>query len=245
MAADLFRRDEPPVRRPIRSEFAELDLVRRFLGRDLYRVDARASAACAFGRLGGDSHRCFAVRFYQTLFFHSFDRSRRALLEILGRSPRRRGDLVHAFQVHSHACRRVAGAARAVHLFQLSELSVGVFYARCRTNSCYNDFKRSWDEMDLDPANASESWAAWNRILNGLIKMRVIASLIEDISNRAQVTAASGDPNHGWATLILFYAGPVQLYFNFSGYTDVAIGSAGCWDSNFRRISTGLFSRTT
>jgi len=90
----------------------------------------------------------------------------------------------------------------------------------------YNDFKRSWDEMDLDPANASESWAAWNRILNGLIKMRVIASLIEDISNRAQVTAASGDPNHGWATLFLFYAGPVQLYFNFSGYTDVAIGSA-------------------
>jgi D-alanyl-lipoteichoic acid acyltransferase DltB (MBOAT superfamily) len=90
----------------------------------------------------------------------------------------------------------------------------------------YNDFKRSWVEMDLEPANASESWAAWNRILNGLIKMRVIAPLIGDLSNRAHDTAAAAGPNHGWATLLLFYAFPVQLYFNFSGYTDAAIGSA-------------------
>jgi D-alanyl-lipoteichoic acid acyltransferase DltB (MBOAT superfamily) len=90
----------------------------------------------------------------------------------------------------------------------------------------YNDFQRSWDEMDLEPVDASESWLAWNRILNGLIKMRLLAPLIGHISHHAHETVSSGNPSHGWATLVLFYAFPVQLYFNFSGYTDAAIGSA-------------------
>jgi D-alanyl-lipoteichoic acid acyltransferase DltB (MBOAT superfamily) len=89
----------------------------------------------------------------------------------------------------------------------------------------YNDFQRSWDAMDLAAAEARDGWFAWNRILTGFIKMRVIAPVIEDISRQAQLAVRSGSPSHDWATLVLFYAFPVQLYFNFSGYTDAAIGS--------------------
>lgn len=90
----------------------------------------------------------------------------------------------------------------------------------------YNDFKRSWDEMDFEPLEAKEGWLAWNRILTGLIKMHLIAPVIGDICDQARMTALLHRANHEWATMVLFYAFPVYLYFNFSGYTDAAIGSA-------------------
>jgi alginate O-acetyltransferase complex protein AlgI len=90
----------------------------------------------------------------------------------------------------------------------------------------YNDFKRSWDEMDLAPAENGDGWLSWNRILTGFIKMRVLAPLIGEISHQAHEAARSGTAHNNWAPLVLFYAFPVQLYFNFSGYTDAAIGSA-------------------
>lgn len=90
----------------------------------------------------------------------------------------------------------------------------------------YNDFKRGWDEMDVQPAADRESWLAWNRIMTGMIKMRVMAPLVNAISTSFGSATSAGNPNHAWALLLAFYAFPVQLYFNFSGYTDAAIGSA-------------------
>jgi len=89
----------------------------------------------------------------------------------------------------------------------------------------YNDFQRGWDNMDFEPADPRQSALAWNRIAIGLLKMRLIAPLILDIMLRFPVTD-SHDPNRGWSLLLAFYGYPAQLYFNFSGYTDVAIGSA-------------------
>jgi D-alanyl-lipoteichoic acid acyltransferase DltB (MBOAT superfamily) len=89
----------------------------------------------------------------------------------------------------------------------------------------YNDFKRGWEEMDLQPAEAREGWLAWNRVLIGMVKMRVLAPLVLYASNQASKMNPS-DPNHAWYSLLVFYLYPVQLYFNFSGYTDAAIGSA-------------------
>jgi D-alanyl-lipoteichoic acid acyltransferase DltB (MBOAT superfamily) len=89
----------------------------------------------------------------------------------------------------------------------------------------YNDFKRGWDNMDFEPADPRQSALAWNRIAIGLLKMRLIAPLILDIMHRFPVTD-SHDPNRGWSLLLAFYGYPAQLYFNFSGYTDAAIGSA-------------------
>lgn len=90
----------------------------------------------------------------------------------------------------------------------------------------YNDFKRGWEAMDLQPPESRETWLAWNRILTGLIKMRVIAPLVVAVSDQAGLATGPDDPNRAWSLLLAFYAFPVQLYFNFSGYTDVAIGSA-------------------
>jgi D-alanyl-lipoteichoic acid acyltransferase DltB (MBOAT superfamily) len=88
----------------------------------------------------------------------------------------------------------------------------------------YNDFKRGWDQMDLQTVETRESWLAWNRILTGMIKMRVIAPVIALALPHG--VAASSSPSNAWLMLLGFYAFPVQLYFNFSGYTDAAIGSA-------------------
>jgi D-alanyl-lipoteichoic acid acyltransferase DltB (MBOAT superfamily) len=90
----------------------------------------------------------------------------------------------------------------------------------------YNDFKRGWDEMDLQPSEARETWLAWNRVLTGMIKMRVLAPVVLYASNQASNRMNPSDPNHAWYSLLVFYAYPIQLYFNFSGYTDTAIGSA-------------------
>jgi D-alanyl-lipoteichoic acid acyltransferase DltB (MBOAT superfamily) len=90
----------------------------------------------------------------------------------------------------------------------------------------YNDFKRGWDEMDRQPAEARDSWLAWNRVLIGMVKMRVLAPLVLYASSQAHERMNLGDPNKALYSLIVFYAYPVQLYFNFSGYTDAAIGSA-------------------
>jgi D-alanyl-lipoteichoic acid acyltransferase DltB (MBOAT superfamily) len=80
--------------------------------------------------------------------------------------------------------------------------------------------------MDLQPPEARESWLAWNRVLTGMIKMRVLAPLVLYASKLARSGMDASDPNLGWYSLLVFYAYPVQLYFNFSGYTDAAIGSA-------------------
>jgi D-alanyl-lipoteichoic acid acyltransferase DltB (MBOAT superfamily) len=89
----------------------------------------------------------------------------------------------------------------------------------------YNDFKRGWDIMDFEPAAPRQSALAWNRIAIGLLKMRLIAPLILDAMHRFPVTD-SHDPNHDWSLIFAFYGYPAQLYFNFSGYTDAAIGTA-------------------
>ena len=113
----------------------------------------------------------------------------------------------------------------------------------------YNDFKRGWDAMDFGPTEAtrpteprlltageepsssestdsSQTWLAWNRVLLGMIKMRVLAPLVVYAVERARGASPAGVPNPAWATLLAFYSYPVRLYFNFSGYTDAAIGSA-------------------
>ncbi len=59
-----------------------------------------------------------------------------------------------------------------------------------------------------------------------MIKMRVVAPLVLAVWNQAHNPMSASDPNRAWSLLLGFYTYPVQLYLNFSGYTDVAIGSA-------------------
>jgi alginate O-acetyltransferase complex protein AlgI len=90
----------------------------------------------------------------------------------------------------------------------------------------YNDFRQGWQEMDLRWSDAGENWDAWRRILFGVIKMRVLGSLAQSAFDDAYGHLVTGGTEYLLYFAIYFYAYPVQLYFNFAGYTDVAIGSA-------------------
>jgi D-alanyl-lipoteichoic acid acyltransferase DltB (MBOAT superfamily) len=92
----------------------------------------------------------------------------------------------------------------------------------------YNDFHRFWEEMDPRPGDIRETLLAWNRILTGMVKMGLFASLASFAFERAGLNF---EPQPIAKLLsrfaIYLYSYPLFLYFNFSGYTDVVIGSAG------------------
>ncbi len=85
----------------------------------------------------------------------------------------------------------------------------------------YNDFARYWDEMDLRPSETRESLLLWIRILTGMIKVGLLGAFVQ-----SSLPSGFGSltPGQAWLT---FYAYPVFLYLNFSGYTDIVIGAAG------------------
>ncbi len=88
----------------------------------------------------------------------------------------------------------------------------------------YNDFLKYWEEMDLQPSETRESLLYWIRILTGMIKVGLLGAYVE-----TALKSYGGlwtTPTLG-SVLIAFYAYPVYLYFNFSGYTDIVIGAGG------------------
>ena len=104
------------------------------------------------------------------------------------------------------------------------ELPAFVFHDHGRPDPRYNDFLKYWEEMDLQPSETRESLLYWIRILTGMIKVGLLGAYVE-----TALKTYGGQ----WATptlasvLIGFYAYPVYLYFNFSGYTDIVIGAGG------------------
>jgi alginate O-acetyltransferase complex protein AlgI len=88
----------------------------------------------------------------------------------------------------------------------------------------YNDFHRSWEEMDLKPSDTRESLLFWIRILTGMIKVGVLGAYAEWAFRTSRTMGLH--PALGQA-LVCFYAYPLYLYFNFSGYTDIMLGAGG------------------
>jgi D-alanyl-lipoteichoic acid acyltransferase DltB (MBOAT superfamily) len=88
----------------------------------------------------------------------------------------------------------------------------------------YSDFLRYWEQMDLEPGDARESLRHCNRLLMGMIKVGVLGAYAYSLFR-------SGSYPHKNVTLgealLCFYAYPVYLYFNFSGYTDIMLGAGG------------------
>ena len=92
----------------------------------------------------------------------------------------------------------------------------------------YNDFQESWEHMDGGASDARDTLRFWNRILTGMLQMGLVAALLWEVFEGASKTMLS--PNsmdflQGMARH--FYVYPLYLYFNFAGYTNIAIGSAG------------------
>jgi alginate O-acetyltransferase complex protein AlgI len=88
----------------------------------------------------------------------------------------------------------------------------------------YNDFHRYWEEMDLQPSDARESLLYWIRILTGMIKVGLLGAYAESAFHSANGLHAVPTLSDA---LICFYAYPIYLYFNFSGYTDIVLGAGG------------------
>jgi D-alanyl-lipoteichoic acid acyltransferase DltB (MBOAT superfamily) len=84
----------------------------------------------------------------------------------------------------------------------------------------FNDFDQSWQAMDSQPEDTRETLLAWSRVLTGMFKMGVVATLAHyafENANDANSTPLLRCVEH-------FYGYAAYLYFNFSGYTDIAIG---------------------
>lgn len=89
----------------------------------------------------------------------------------------------------------------------------------------YNDFRRYWHALDRTPQDTRQVLLAWNRVLNGMIKMAAIAPLASYVAEIAGRNWGAQEAGRLIARFVVFmYAYPVFLYFNFSGYTDIMIG---------------------
>jgi alginate O-acetyltransferase complex protein AlgI len=90
----------------------------------------------------------------------------------------------------------------------------------------YNDFQAFWLGAGLGPADARDSLWAWSRVLTGMFKVGALSAIalhfFEDAGHRL-LTSQSDVLQH---FAVYFYAYPIYMYFNFSGYTDIVIGVA-------------------
>jgi D-alanyl-lipoteichoic acid acyltransferase DltB (MBOAT superfamily) len=92
----------------------------------------------------------------------------------------------------------------------------------------YNDFQESWDAEAVAPPASRDALLNWLRIVGGMLKMGAVAFVFSHFIPSAQaheLAATRADAVQDFAAH--FYLYPLYLYFNFSGYTDVAIGGAG------------------
>jgi alginate O-acetyltransferase complex protein AlgI len=88
----------------------------------------------------------------------------------------------------------------------------------------YNDFQRSWEQMGARPSESRDVLLFWCRILVGMVKIGVLGAWALSVFREAAEPRQYRD----LANLLTgFYAYPLYLYFNFSGYTDVMIGAGG------------------
>lgn len=73
------------------------------------------------------------------------------------------------------------------------------------------------------PLDWSESGQAMYRLVLGLFKKFAIADTLAIIALNPQIAGQVQNPGWLW---VLLYAYALQIYFDFSGYTDIAIGTA-------------------
>jgi D-alanyl-lipoteichoic acid acyltransferase DltB (MBOAT superfamily) len=92
----------------------------------------------------------------------------------------------------------------------------------------YNDFQKSWEHLELGPSDSRERLRYWRRILLGMLQMGLVAVLLLKVFEGAAPLMLKADAGQALQGLAgRFYIYPLYLYFNFCGYTNIAIGSAG------------------
>jgi alginate O-acetyltransferase complex protein AlgI len=96
----------------------------------------------------------------------------------------------------------------------------------------YRDIK---EQLDYRENNAEQFASGVRRFIIGLAKKVLIANNIGVLWDIYGSTPAAGLSVLGaWLGIAAF---TFQIYFDFSGYSDMAIGLGGCWGSNFSKTS--------
>ena len=92
----------------------------------------------------------------------------------------------------------------------------------------FNEFQKFWESMSPATDDFRGTLVAWNRILNGMLKMGLVATAALFLYDRsaAGLLHPQSTPELAARFAIFFYAYPAYLYFNFSGYTDIVLGCA-------------------
>lgn len=94
----------------------------------------------------------------------------------------------------------------------------------------YNNFHEFWDKIGAGFPTQREGLRALSRIISGMIKIGIIAEIAIYLYERATGIFFQPGPNAIQAELlrftVMFYAYPIYIYFNFSGYCDIVIGAA-------------------
>lgn len=96
----------------------------------------------------------------------------------------------------------------------------------------YNDYVTFWDGRGATFPNEFTALHAWDRIFSGVIQMSIFSTLaLYAFEHCHDVVRTSPQSQCSAVALILnsagvFYIYPVYIYFNFAGYTSIAIGSA-------------------
>jgi len=116
-----------------------------------------------------------------------------------------------------------------VHFWPFVHYQIGFFSLVSGPIQRYGDYLAFWDRIDRGPGSAEETVRNWGRVLGGIVKIGVPGALALAVWEAAmQGTAALGSFDAPlWRLCLIFYAYPVYIYFNFSGYCDVVIGAAG------------------
>jgi alginate O-acetyltransferase complex protein AlgI len=107
----------------------------------------------------------------------------------------------------------------------LEEYFIYILFFPAFTAGPIDRVERFITDLRASPPHSSEKLGqAWKRLFVGVVKKFILADLLAmmalNAANAEQIQSA------GWAWVML-YAYSFQIFFDFSGYTDIAIGLAG------------------
>jgi D-alanyl-lipoteichoic acid acyltransferase DltB (MBOAT superfamily) len=119
------------------------------------------------------------------------------------------------------------GQIARLNLLAYANYQLGLFTLLAGPIQRYEEFQQFWESTGQAEGGARVSLEAWNRLLLGMIKMGIVATLIAElIAHGGRLFTGAEAPRALSKLGATFYLYPVYLWANFSGYTDIVLGCA-------------------
>ncbi len=110
----------------------------------------------------------------------------------------------------------------AVDLVEYTHFTLGMFSLLAGPIARYGRYSEAFLDRS-EPERPSDVVGALNRVVNGYLLVVLVAPFLASFSSVSVVESGAARPRD-W--LLFVIAQPLQLYFNFSGYSDIVIGFA-------------------